>query len=183
MGGSETYVRALLGEFAVGHGPERVTALLNPRAADAYADRAGGPVRVHRVSTFRPARRPPVRAAALLAGYAGSRVVERGMPAGLDVLHFPVTVPVPRTRLPHVVTLHDVQHHDFPHFFPRSERELRRLTYDRAARRATAVVTPSEYARRRTVEVLGVPAERVEAIHHGINHARFRPAAGERDER
>jgi glycosyltransferase involved in cell wall biosynthesis len=109
--------------------------------------------------------------------------VARGLPRDLDLLHFPVTVPIPRTRLPHVVTLHDVQHHDLPEFFPRAERELRRLTYDRAAARATAVVTPSEYARRRIVEVLGIPAERVTAIHHGIDHERFRPEPGEDDER
>jgi glycosyltransferase involved in cell wall biosynthesis len=182
MGGSETYVRSLLHEFASGHGPERVTALLNPRAAEAYAQRAGGPVRVQAVRSFRPGRRAPARAAALLAGYAGSPLVARGLPRGLDVVHFPVTIPIPRSRLPHVVTLHDVQHHDLPDFFPRVERELRRLTYDRAARRATAVITPSDYARRRIVEVLSIPPERVEAIHHGIDHERFRPEPGERDE-
>ena len=43
MGGSETYARSLLREFAAGNGPERVTALLNPRAAEAYGGYAGGP--------------------------------------------------------------------------------------------------------------------------------------------
>jgi glycosyltransferase involved in cell wall biosynthesis len=182
MGGSETYVRSLLREFAAGNGPDRVTALLNPRAAEAYGKHTRGPVRVQSVRTFRPGRRPPVRAAALLAGYAASPLVARGLPAGLDLLHYPVTVPVPRTRLPHVVTLHDVQHHDLPEFFPRGERELRRLTYDRAARRATAVVTPSEYARERIAELLAIPLDRIEAIHHGLDHDRFTADTAESDE-
>jgi glycosyltransferase involved in cell wall biosynthesis len=183
MGGSETYVRSLLREFAVGNGPDRVTALLNPRAARAYAAEAGGPVRVHAVRTFRPGRRTPARAAALLGGYAASPLLARGLPGGIDVMHYPVTVPIPRTRLPHVVTLMDVQHHDLPHHFSRAERELRGLTYDRAARRADAVVTLSEYSRGRIVEVLGIPPERVEPIHLGIDHERFLPERGGDDER
>jgi glycosyltransferase involved in cell wall biosynthesis len=183
MGGSETYVRSLLREFAAGNGPERVTALLNPRAAEAYAGEAGGAVSVEAVRTFRPGRRTPARAAALLGGYAASPLVARGLPPGLDVMHFPVTVPIPRTRLPHVVTLMDVQHHDLPHNFSRAERELRRFTYDRAARRADAVVTLSEYSRGRIVEVLGIPPERVEPVHLGIDHERFSPERGDDDER
>jgi glycosyltransferase involved in cell wall biosynthesis len=107
----------------------------------------------------------------------------RGLPGGIDVMHYPVTVPIPRTRLPHVVTLMDVQHHDLPHYFSRAERELRRLTYDRAARRADAVVTLSEYSRGRIVEVLGIPPERVEPIHLGIDHERFSPERRGDDER
>jgi glycosyltransferase involved in cell wall biosynthesis len=182
MGGSETYVRSLLREFAAGRGPEQVTVLTNPRAAEAYADVASGSVRVHSVRTFRPGRRAPVRAAAQLAGYAASPLVRRDLPRDLDLLHFPVTVPVPRTRLPHAVTLHDVQHHDLPEFFSPAERKLRRLTYDRAARRATAVITPSEYARGRIVALLGIPAERVVAVHHGIDHSRFHPEPAPGDE-
>lgn len=117
----------------------------------------------------------------MVTAHAFPARVAREVPPGLDLLHFPVTVPIPRTALPEVVTLHDVQHHDLPEFFSRSERALRRLTYDAAARRAAAVVTPSEYSARRITDVLGIPPERVEAIHSGIDHVRFRPEPGAED--
>src|SRR5215207_1225675 len=142
MGGSETYARALLREFASGNGPERVSVLLNPRARAVYEGGGGGPVRLVERRGFRPARRAPARAAALAAGMAGRRLLARGLPDGLAVLHYPFTVPIPRAPGPNVVTLHDVQHHDLPSFFPRAERLLRRFTYDDAARRATVVITP-----------------------------------------
>jgi len=183
MGGSESYVRALLEQFGRGNGPERVTVLANPQVAAAYAGDLRGPVSLHRVRGYRPGRRAPARAAAMIAGLALPGRVAREVPSGLDLLHFPVTVPIPQTSLPRVVTLHDIQHHDLPQFFSRSERALRRLTYDAAARQASAVITPSEYSARRITDVLGIPPERVEAIHNGIDHERFRPgpAAGDAD--
>ena len=60
-----------------------------------------------------------------------------------------------------------------PEFFTAPERALRRLTYDRAARQAAAVITPSEYSARRIVEVLGIPGNRVEAVPSGIDQERF----------
>ena len=164
MGGSESYVRALLGQFARGVGPERVTVLANSLVAAAYVDQASGPVSLHEIRRYRPGIRPLPRAAAMLSGYAASGAIARELPPGLQALHFPVTVPIPRTGLPEVVTLHDVQHHDMPEFFSAPERALRRLTYDRAARRAAAVITPSEYSARRIVEVLGIPGNRVETV-------------------
>ena len=41
VGGSETYVRGLLGEYAAGNGPERVTILANRHVAAAYAASSG----------------------------------------------------------------------------------------------------------------------------------------------
>jgi glycosyltransferase involved in cell wall biosynthesis len=106
---------------------------------------------------------------------AGMAAPPFGVPDDADVVHYPFTVPVPRTRLPTVVTLHDLQHRDMPSFFSRPERVWRAVAYDRAAQRATVVVTPSEFSKDRIVEVLGVPWDRVEAIPHGIDHTRFRP--------
>ncbi len=182
MGGSETYVRGLLGEFAAGHGPARVSVLANRLVMLRYGDFEQGPVRLHRMRTYRPGRSPVTRAGAMTTAHLLPWITRRGLPRDLGVLHFPVTVPIPRSPLPQVVTLHDVQHHDMPSFFPQAERLLRKLTYDAAAKRATAVVTPSEYARRRIVEVLNIPPERVHAVPSGVDHRRFRPEPGENDE-
>ena len=43
VGGSESNVRGLLGEFAAGRGPERVTVLANRHVMAPYAGYASGP--------------------------------------------------------------------------------------------------------------------------------------------
>jgi glycosyltransferase involved in cell wall biosynthesis len=123
----------------------------------------------------------------MLAARAAPRLVGRDVPDGLDVVHYPVTVPVPRVPAARtVVTLLDVQHHELPGMFSRGERWLRSWAYDETARRADRVLTISEHARRGIVEHLGVAPERVEAIPLGVDHARFvpdGPAAGGLPER
>jgi glycosyltransferase involved in cell wall biosynthesis len=168
VGGSEAVLTGLLDEFRSGHGPEQLTAIASERVAEAYADR---------VDTVAARGYPSPRGslARLVTMAAGMAAPPFGVPAGADVVHSPFTVPVPRTKLPTVVTLHDLQHRDMPSFFSRAERAWRSVAYDRAARRATLVITPSEFSKQRIVEVLGVAPDRIEAIPHGIDHARFRP--------
>ena len=90
-----------------------------------------------------------------------------------DVVHYPLTVPVPPVERPTVLTLLDVQHLDLPHLFPRGERLFRRLAYDRGARRADRVVVISEWVRERVIDRLGLDPDRVHAIHLGVDHERF----------
>ena len=94
---------------------------------------------------------------------------------GLDLVHYPLTIALPKTGLPSVVTLHDLQHLDGPESFGRAERAFRRYAYEGSARHADAVIVPSQFVRRSVVERLGIMPERVHAIPHGIDHARFRP--------
>lgn len=152
MGGSETYATALLAALEARDDVE--VTVLAPAGVP-----AGG----------------PARAAGLLAGLATGGVRGRRLGA-FDAVHHPFTVPVLRPRGPQVVMLHDVAHHDVPEHFGVAERRFRALAYDRAARRAAAVVTPSEHARRRIGEVLGVEAH---VVPHGLDHERFRVADGE----
>jgi glycosyltransferase involved in cell wall biosynthesis len=173
VGGSETYVRGLLGEYATG--VDEVVVLANRHVMAAYRDFERGPVRLHHVSSYRPGDRTATRALAMATAAARPRAAARDVPEGLDLVHYAVTVPIPETGLPRVVTLHDLQHRDLPQLFPRGERAYRRWAYDGAARRADAVVTSSEFSKRRIVELLGVPAERVAAVPFGIDHARFGP--------
>ena len=173
VGGSEANVRGLLGEFAAGHGPEQVTVLANRHVAAAYGPK--GPVRLHQVRSYRPGDSRLTRSLAMASALALPRLAARDVPAGLDVVHYPVTVPIPRTRAPSVVTLLDVQHHDMPAFFGRAEAAFRRRAYDGAARRATVVVTISNFSRDRIVEALGIEPDRVEVVPLGIDHSRFAP--------
>ena len=177
VGGSETNVRGLLAEFAQGNGPERVTVLANRFVESAYREYECGPVAIDRVRSYRAGDTTITRALGMSVARALPRVVARDIPAGLEVVHYPVTVPIPKAAVPTVVTIYDLQHHDLPQFFSRTERAYRRWAYDGAARSATLVVATSEHTRARLVEVLGLDPERVEAVHYGLDAERFTPRA------
>jgi glycosyltransferase involved in cell wall biosynthesis len=170
-GGSETYARELCRALArVGtHEYEALVSTLAPESAD------GLPTVVatgFRASTTTPGRLRAMATAALRPGRPGQRL------ATADVVHYPLTVPVPPVERPTVLTLLDVQHLDLPDLFPRGERLFRRLAYDRAARRATHVVVISEWVRGRVVERLDLDPDRVHAIHLAVDHERFTPGPG-----
>ncbi len=173
VGGSEANVRGLLGAFSRGGGPERLTVLANRHVMRAYADLG---VPLHHVRSYRPGESDAMRALAMLSARAAPGLAARDVPEGIDLIHYPVTVPVPRPAgARSVVTLLDVQHHELPGMFSRAERWQRAWAYDAAARRADRVLTISEHARRGIIEHVGVEPARVEAIALGVDHARFTP--------
>jgi glycosyltransferase involved in cell wall biosynthesis len=182
VGGAESNVRGVLGQFAAGNGPERVTVLANRHVADAYGEYACGPVALHEVRSYRSGDGDATRLLAMAVAGALPRLAARDVPRDVDVLHHPVTVPIPRLPgVPTVTTVLDLQHHELPQFFSRGERIYRSFAYDRAARRADLVLTISEYSRRKLIEIAGVPPDRVEAIYLGIDHERFRPEPTQAD--
>lgn len=117
----------------------------------------------------------PRRALALAAGLLMGRRRGRGLDDPADITHHLFTVPVVRPPGRTVITLHDAAHRDVPELFPRAERAFRAVAYDAVARRADAVVVPSEHARDRAAERIGVAPERLHVIGHGVDHAIFRP--------
>ncbi len=100
---------------------------------------------------------------------------------GAEVVHYALTVPVPRTRARTIVTLHDLQHRDLPSMFSRAERAYRSLAYDRAARHADRVIVMSEFVRRRAIDVLGLEPGLVRVAPLGLDHATLSPGAAERE--
>jgi glycosyltransferase involved in cell wall biosynthesis len=171
VGGSETYVRGLLGAYAAGDGPATTTLVAHAPAAAALGGVIGERVRLHPLRGSGPAPGGARRAAWLVAS-----VARPGVAPGIvaDVVHAPLTIPVPRVDAPLVITVHDVAHHELPASFSAAERAFRRVAYDRPARHAALVITDSEHARAAIVERLGIGSERVVAIHLGIDHARLR---------
>jgi glycosyltransferase involved in cell wall biosynthesis len=179
-GGTETYSRALVRQFARGgaHG-EQVTLLVSARVARALGD-PGLPM--HHVSSYRPGDTARTRLTAMTFAGVAPRIAGRDVPDGIDVVHYPVTIPIPRVDgAARVVSLNDVQHHELPEFFSPAERAFRRFAYDRAARRADEVLTLSEHARGQIVARLGIAPERVTAIPCAVDHDRFRPEPDEHD--
>ncbi|TAH36861.1 MAG: glycosyltransferase family 1 protein [Planctomycetota bacterium] len=85
-----------------------------------------------------------------------------------DLFHGPFDR-VPRTRkAARVVTIHDLAFLRAPEGLPAQWIRELRATVPASARRAHRVLTVSEFSRRDIVERLQIPAERVEAIYHGI---------------
>jgi len=130
------------------------------------------------VPEYRNARSVPERLLAMVQATLRPQRL-RARLAGLDVVHYPLTIALPTLELPTAVTVHDLQHLDHPELFPRAERLWRARTHERSARNADAVVVPSQFVRRRAIELLGLAPERVHAIPWGVDHARFRPGEEE----
>ncbi len=176
MGGSETYARELARELADTE-DVAVTAYL-PSNVTGFAP--GLPERQIRSvtsgsSTFR-------RLCSLASANLHAREIQAAM-SGADVVHFPFTVPAPRPprNLPYVQSLLDVQHLDLPGLFSPAERAYRRWFYEGAARGAAIVLTISEFARGRMVDILNLDPERVRVAPLGVDLARFTPNRGVRE--
>jgi len=84
-----------------------------------------------------------------------------------DVLFAPAyTAPI-RTSVPTVVTIHDVSFAAHPEWFSWREGLRRRVVTRLSARRATRVITVSDFSKREIVRHLGVSGEKVDVIYSG----------------
>jgi glycosyltransferase involved in cell wall biosynthesis len=173
-GGSETYARELVRALGrVGTNSYRV---LLPTIA---TDVDGLPSEV--VDEYRASTSMPGRVAAMSEGVLRGRRLRRHLGA-LDVVHFPLTVMIPRvTAPPAITTVLDLQHEFLPGFFSRAERAYRRAVYGWSIRSSRLVLTISEHAARAVIERYELPEERVRPIHLGLDHATFTPADAERE--
>lgn len=173
-GGSETYARELV--RALGRVGTHSYRTLLPTIAH---DVEGLPSEV--VDEYRASTTTAGRIAAMAAGVVGGRKLRRRL-AGLDVVHFPLTVMIPRVAdPPAVTTVLDLQHEFLPEFFSRAERAYRRAVYGWSIRGSRLVVTISEHAARAVIERYGLPQERVRAIHLGLDRETFTPGETARE--
>ena len=175
MGGSETYARELTRELAARPGLD----------VCAYVARAGSGfsegVRDH-VVTRVPGGASTRERLLTLARSSAPHFAEHCGFSDATVVHYPFTVPVPAParRQARVVSLLDVQHRDLPELFSTTERLYRRRYYDRAAKRADAVITISEFTKLRIIEHLDIPADRIFVARLGVDPSEFAPNLGER---
>src|SRR5579884_1701297 len=165
LGGSETYVSELLRALGrVGTHDYRV--VLPPVAEDRGEKLPSVVAREYRVARTTPER-------LLAMGLASARPAPlRRHFRGATAVHFPLTIELPRTPLPKVVTLHDVQHLDLPELFPGAERAFRAVLWHRSLRRAD---------RERALATLGLDAARVRVVPLGVDHERLRPGDAQRE--
>ena len=89
----------------------------------------------------------------------------------LDLFHHAggVVPPGPGiARVPAVLTIHDLQPLVHPEHFSSVKRRWLGTMLPRSARKARLVLTPSDPASQSVVDLLGLPAERVHTVPHGI---------------
>jgi glycosyltransferase involved in cell wall biosynthesis len=175
VGGSETYARELVRALARDEALD-YRVFLPTLAPDAAGSASHAVVRSYRASRSTAGRLAAMVAAALRPG-ALRRELSWDR---LDAVHYPLTVPLPRPDgKPAAATIHDLQHLYLPELFTLAERAYRRVVYGWAAN-AERVVVPSSFVAGTVAERLGVPAERLRVVHHGVDHDRFSPAPGKR---
>jgi glycosyltransferase involved in cell wall biosynthesis len=86
----------------------------------------------------------------------------------LDVLHCPTFRGPVRSRVPVVVTVHDLAVLRHPGTFNQWTRHYSRLAVPRVARAARRVIAVSEFTKGEIVELLGVPEERISVIPNAV---------------
>jgi glycosyltransferase involved in cell wall biosynthesis len=171
-GGSETYARELCRALAgVGELSYRVFVPdIAPDASD------GLPWTV--VGRYRASRTMPGRIAAMSLAAMRPQTLRRELELDrLDAIHFPLSIMLPPIeRPPAVTTVHDLQHEEHPEFFGRAELAYRKVVYGWTIRRSQMVITISEHARQTLIERHRPAADRVRAIHLGVDHDVFSPS-------
>jgi glycosyltransferase involved in cell wall biosynthesis len=175
MGGSETYARELVRELGK-LTSVKTTGYVNEAAAGfcegvdevVVPGLSGGATTVSRLVT-------------LAKGTVFRRSILRRM-RPMDVFHVPFTVPLPKPPkgTPFVQTLLDVQHLDLPELFSTPDKLYRKVFYEKAARRADAIVTISDFAKQSIVSQVGIAPEKIFTAHLGVNPGDFTPNLGPR---
>ncbi len=87
----------------------------------------------------------------------------------VDVLHCTTFRGPAGARVPTVLTVHDLAILRFPEVFPRWHRLYGRAGLSRVLRGAEAIVAVSEFTKAETVELAGVPAERIRVVPNGVD--------------
>jgi glycosyltransferase involved in cell wall biosynthesis len=86
----------------------------------------------------------------------------------MEVLHCPTQRAPTRSRVPLVVTFHDLAVLRHPETFNRWTRTYSRRVLPRVVRAATGLITVSEFTKRELVDLLDVPEERVRVIPNAV---------------
>ncbi len=128
--GNEVYIRSLLHAFAAADSSAEFIAYVSQ-------EQAAGMVPA-RFAWRRVSRNPFAR-----LGYDLSRVLRKDLP---DLLHVQYTAPL-FCPVPVVVSVHDVSFLEHPEYFAAARAAQLRLTVRRTIRRATRIITVSEFSR------------------------------------
>jgi glycosyltransferase involved in cell wall biosynthesis len=95
--------------------------------------------------------------------------------AGVDVIHAPAYTAPFWSRVPVILTIHDVSYARHPEWYPYRRDWMRRAFYRRSAHAAARIVTDSTFSAGEIADAYGIPAERITVAPLGVDPA-FSPA-------
>lgn len=161
------YTPVLGNRSGVGYYTEQlVTHLVQAQPEWEFALYCNRPVERLAVPQAMPAHRFSLRSRWLWMQLQLPNVIRQSQP---DLCHFPNnSAPIKHVR-PYIITIHDASLFLHSKHHPRSRLVALRLLLPLAARKASAIITLSEYARADLVRVLGLPPEKVHAIHLAVS--------------
>ena len=155
--GNEVYIRNLLNEFAK---LDRTNRFL------AYVAKPEAPSRLPgRIETRWVSENPYKR-----LGLDLPRHLAKDRP---DLLHVQYTGPL-FTKVPLVVSVHDVSYLEFPQYFTKYRAKQLKITVRRTVERAAAILTPSEFSRNAILRNYKLDEEKVVVVHNAVS-SEFRP--------
>lgn len=86
----------------------------------------------------------------------------------VDIVHHGGgTVPFTGSH-PVLLTVHDLQYRQFPHYFSAVRLAYLRRMMPRSVRRSTVIATPSAYVRSTVIDAFGIDPDRVVVVTHGV---------------
>jgi glycosyltransferase involved in cell wall biosynthesis len=177
-GGVQSYIECLIQELLRIEGEERFVLFCNAHTRHLFEGYRGE--RCEIVDVVVPTPRPfnaLGRFSEPALFWAYSRGLRRIFEAArLDLLHFPMGFIVPiayRGRT--VLTSLDVQQEIHPEFFSEKELRWRRKHYPPSARKATHIITISDYTAKSLADAWGIPRERTTTVYPGCEEEFFRP--------
>ncbi|MBI4546965.1 MAG: glycosyltransferase family 4 protein [Ignavibacteriae bacterium] len=174
MGGTETYLQNL---FAVGGtfaAPDEMV-LFGSMHNEDDLKAIKGPLTMQTIyPTFgQSARRVCIRGVRLLQRRFFHGQLEDVVDfADVDLLHFPFCAILPKMKKRNgkiIVTIHDLQHLEYPEFFSRRELDYREREYGFAVRHADLILTDSVYSCNAIRSYYGLDANRVQVYQPGID--------------
>lgn len=162
VGGSEQYLVRQLAGVHEACGSEFDLQVFAPRGFSRAHPHLAHAVHLHESSSteeLRPLR--VMREATWLAARARSA----------DIVHHGGGTVPPRSPQPALLTIHDLQYLAYPEYFSRTKLRYLSSRLPISARRARHIVVPSNYVRMTVIDRLGVPAEKVSVVRHGVETA------------
>jgi len=155
--GNEVYIRNLLNEFVkLDRSSEFIAYISKPDAGSRLPSR---------IQTRWVSENPYKRLALDIPRHVG-----QDRP---DLLHVQYTAPL-LSRVPLVVTVHDVSFLEYPQYFTRYRATQLRITARHTAERAAAILTPSEFSRRAILRHYRLDESKVVVVYNAVS-AEFRP--------
>jgi glycosyltransferase involved in cell wall biosynthesis len=164
-GGMETYARELIPALVRERPDLRITAFVNAEAHD-----ENGPWTAHAVKV-------PVRARRRSEWVRGEQVLlpRLAARAGVDLLHSLGSTAPTWGRFRRVVTIQDVIYRIYPEAHSGMRARVMGILVPLAARRSDRVIVPSTSTRNDLVQLLGVPAGKIDVAPLGVGSARADP--------